>query len=84
MISFDQLAQMITTQWREELIYTIPPLPPEAKVVTGNPQQDAHMHYLETKFGIELLISRTVTGLSLTGYKVVDEKKFAWFVLRWS
>lgn len=56
-------------------------LPPEARVITGNPKYDAQIHYVLTEFGVEVELDR---DHAMEGYRVVDEKKFMMFLLRWS
>ena len=54
---------------------------PNARVITGNYVVDSRIYHFEVESGIEL----DVTGINLiTGYKIVDEEKFAWCVLRYS
>lgn len=56
-------------------------LPPEAQFITGNPVYDAQLHYVLVEFGVEVELDR---NHSMTDYRVIDEKKFFWFLLRWS
>jgi hypothetical protein len=57
------------------------PLEADARVVTGDYIVDSRIYHFEKASGIEL----DVSGLNLiTGYKIVDEEKFAWCVLRYS
>lgn len=56
--------------------------PPEAKVITGDPISDADFYYFEQESGLELKVSDDFT--QIVGYNVLDEKKFTWFLLRWS
>lgn len=56
--------------------------PPEAKVITGDPISDAAFYYFEQESGLELKVSDDFT--KIVGYNVLDEKKFTWFLLRWS
>ena len=57
------------------------PLPPEALVITGNPKYDALLHHVLVEFGVEVKLDR---DHRMEDYRVVDEQKFAWFLLRWS
>lgn len=73
---------MIYKQWDTETNSTPIVCPPEAKVITGNPNSDAHLHYLETECGITLHLSEDFR--SMVGYDVIDNNKFMLFVLKWS
>jgi hypothetical protein len=55
---------------------------PDAKVRTGNMRLDAVYHQFEKESGIVVHIEGS--NHDVTGYDIVDDKKFAWFVLRWS
>ena len=55
---------------------------PEARYITGNPKHDAQLHRIQVEYGIEVDVNPR--HHSLDDYRVVDEKKFAWFLLRWS
>ena len=52
---------------------------PDAKVVTGDYKLDLQIHNFEQDSGITIKLD----GRTVTGYEVVDEKKWAWFMLRW-
>ena len=79
-MNIDMLRPMVIKQYYNEGVPKIPP--PEAKVITGNPKDDAHLHFLETIYGLELTISRL--NNQILDYNVVDAEKFTWFVLKWS
>ncbi len=55
--------------------------PPEAPFVTGNPNYDAQLHYVLVEFGVEVELDR---HHDMEDYRVVDEKKFTMFLLRWA
>ena len=57
------------------------PLSPEALVITGNPKYDAQLHHVLVEFGVEVKLDN---DYNMKDYRVVDEQKFAWFLLRWS
>lgn len=60
-------------------------VPPEAKVVTGRPYQDAFLHHMLVKNGLELILNQTPKGYWVfVNHKVIDEQKYMMFVLRWS
>jgi hypothetical protein len=51
-----------------------------ARFITGDYVVDSRIYHFEQESGIEL----NVSGINnITGYKIVDEEKFAWFMLRW-
>ena len=53
---------------------------PDAKVVTGDYKLDLQLHNFEQDSGIAIKLDcRTITG-----YEIVDEKKWAWFLLEWT
>lgn len=57
------------------------PIGGDARFITGNYTVDSKIYHFEKASGIEL----DVSGINnITGYKIVDEEKFAWFMLRWS
>ena len=82
MIKIARVLEMISNQWREELCDKTLPLPPEARVVTGRQKGDAHLHFLKTQCGLELML--TSDARNVIAYDVIDEEKFTWFVLKWS
>jgi len=56
-------------------------LPPEARVVTGNPRHDAQLHYVLVECGVEVELNKYI---GIVDYRVVDEQKFLMFMLKWS
>ena len=73
----------LTTCWAEHVGDRKWKESPDAKVVTGDYKLDLQLHNFEQDSGIVIKLDldrrRTVTG-----YEVVDEKKWAWFLLKWS
>ena len=62
-----------------------PPLPPwEAKVVTGNQYIDNVLHLMLVENGIEVILGGENSANTIIDYHIVNEQKFAWFVLKWS
>lgn len=55
--------------------------PPEARVVTGNPKWDAQLHHAIVEYGVEVELGK---HRGVVDYRVVDEKKFTMFLLRWA
>jgi len=52
-----------------------------ARFITGDYVVDSRIYHFEKESGVEL----DVSGFKLiTGYKILDEEKFAWCVLRYS
>lgn len=56
-------------------------VPPEARVITGNPKYDAQLHHVLVEFGVEVKLD---LNNNMEDYRVVDEQKFTMFLLRWS
>ncbi len=56
-------------------------LPPEAKLITGVPRNDAQLHHVLVEYGVEVELNKYN---DIKDYRVVDEKKFMMFILRWS
>lgn len=61
-------------------------MPPKAKVVTGRINTDKFIHWMIEDNGVEMIYEpMPLQGVwRLKNYSVVDEKKFAWFVIKWS
>jgi hypothetical protein len=57
------------------------PRPPEALIITGIQVYDAQLHYVLNEFGVEVKLDN---DYNMKDYLVVDEQKFAWFLLRWA
>ena len=53
---------------------------PEAKILTGEYYHDSWLHIQSQQAGIEFLAENQ----KLTGYRIIDEQKYIWFLLRWS
>lgn len=81
-MDLELVKKIVVRQGQNEFLKKPIELPPEAKVVTGQIKEDAYLHFLETKCGVEILLSES--HHEIVGYNVIDEKKFSWFVLRWS
>lgn len=64
-------------------------LPGEAKVVTGIPRNDSFLHHMLTEHGVDIeletkQIQQTyATSWIMKDYKIVDDKKYSWFLLKW-
>lgn len=82
MIDLEFVKKIVVRQGQNEFLKKPIELPPEAKVITGRTKEDSYLHFLETKCGVEVHLSECYN--EIVGYNVVDEKKFAWFILRWS
>jgi hypothetical protein len=77
--------QIMLSREYQELGRNIPcPLSPEARFVTGNAKHDAQLHRILVEYGIEVQLSGRSGYNEITDYRVVDEQKFLWFLLRWS
>lgn len=55
----------------------------EAKVVTGDCKIDSYLHYVEKECGVALTLDLDFHN-TIRGYRIIDEQKFTWFVLKWS
>ena len=86
-MNFREFRKLAEYYWRENRASHA--IPGDARVITGNPHNDAFFYYMLKDNGVELILEqerRPTGGLQwrLTNYRVVDEKKFTWFLLRWS
>ena len=57
------------------------PVAPDTPVITGVARNDAIQHDMLINHGVELILN---SYWRVEDYRVVDEKKFMWFLLRWS
>ena len=73
----------LTTRWAETVGERSRKESPDAKVVTGDYKLDIQIHNFEQDSGIVIKLSLD-RPRTITGYEIVDEKKWAWFVLRWA
>jgi glutamyl-tRNA reductase len=71
----------MSRNWASETNPTIRPCPSEARYLTGYQDKDAMIHYFSLASGLDPIFS--LDTQSIVGYNIVDEKKFAWFMLRW-
>ena len=79
MIDLDTVKR-VAYKWSTENS-NLKPLVADARVITGDYTVDSRIYHFEQESGIAL----DVSGLNLiTGYKIVDREKCAWFVLRWA
>jgi len=61
------------------------PIAPDTPVVTGVARNDAILHDMLTKHGVELILKQSqFRNWQLKDYRVVDDRKFMLFLLRWS
>jgi hypothetical protein len=56
--------------------------PPEARFVTGDHKKDGMLHHFQVASGLEVELTEDFANVEEC--KIVDEKKFMLFVLRWS
>lgn len=82
MISVSNVKNMVIKCWGAEFRRKSVVLPPNAKFITGVVRNDAFLHYLETECGIELELAKHFTDMS--GYNVLDKRKFLMFTIKWS
>jgi len=76
----------IVRDWSDMVGKKVTDCPPDVKFVTGDYNIDRQLYYFEQESGIALHV--TIKGISnsnlIDGYEIVDEKKYAWFLLRWA
>lgn len=78
------LDRMVQSYFAEISKNGFPPLPPEAKVVTGNRYIDNVLHLMIVENGIEITLGSEYNANAIVDYHIVDEVKFTCFVLKWS
>lgn len=78
------IVKQMTFKWSVEVGKHIKDTPPEARFVTGINKIDSQIYYLEKESGLALDVSTEGGPTLIKGYDIVDEQKFAWFVLKWS
>jgi len=77
-----ELQILLSREFHEHGVYVPCDIVSEARYITGNPKYDAQLHRILVEYGIEVEVNSK--NHSLKDYRVVDERKFAWFMLRWS
>lgn len=82
-----EFRQMAERWWAANRINC--PIIGAARVVTGNPNNDALFHYMLVDNGVEMILEqerRPMGGVQwrLKDFKVIDERKFVMFSLKWS
>ena len=84
-----KLRKMAERHWRQDYREDMSSLS-EARVITGNPHNDLFFHHMLIDHGVELVFKEEINQQTLNkqwrlvDYRVVDEKKYMMFVLRWS
>lgn len=86
-MTISELRKMAERYWKQEYREDMSVLG-QARFITGNARNDLFFHYMLIKHGVELILKEEIgegkRQWRLTDYRVVDDKKFNWFVLRWS
>jgi len=77
-----ELQTILVREFQEHGVNVHCEIVPEARCITGNPKHDAQLHRILVEYGIEVDVNPR--HRIVDDYRVVDEKKFAWFLLRWS
>lgn len=77
-----ELQKILSREWNEEGQYRSWPLSPNARVITGNPRHDAQLHRILDEYGVEIEMNFRFT--TIENYQVVNEEKFAWFLMKWA
>jgi hypothetical protein len=60
------------------------PVAPDTPFVTGEVRYDAILHDMLVRHGVELILKQSHRNWKVEDYRVVDDKKFMLFMLRWS
>ena len=55
---------------------------PNIKFITGNLDNDAHLHCMETVYGVRMIFDPTFKNIK--DYQIIDKEKFTLFVLKWA
>jgi hypothetical protein len=74
----------LTSRWADKVGARRFEHSPDAKVVTGDYKLDTQLHNFEQDSGVVLQLSKSNQPRKITGYEVVDEKKWTWFLLEMS
>lgn len=86
-MSVSELRQMADRYWRQDYREDMSNLG-AARVITGLARNDLFFHHMLIEHGVEFILKEEVGNRSrqwrLEDYRVVDEKKYLLFVLRWS
>lgn len=75
-----ELQSMLTREWQQRGQYIPWHLHPEARVVTSHPKHDAQLHRVLVEYGVEVKLDQYHC---VKDYRIVDDKKFMMFLLRW-
>ena len=61
------------------------PIAPETPFITGVARNDAILHDMLSQHGVELILKQSqFRNWQLKDYRVVDDRKFMLFLLRWA
>ena len=61
------------------------PIAPDTPFVTGEGRYDAILYDMLVQHGVELILKQShFRNWRVEDYRVVDDKKFMWFLMRWS
>jgi HD-like signal output (HDOD) protein len=86
-MNVSELRKMAQRYWQESYREDMSVLD-QARFITGNLKNDLFFHAMLTKHGVEMILKEEVREgcrqWRLVDYKVVDEKKYMMFLLRWS
>jgi len=77
-----ELQKILSREWNEEGQHRSWPITGQARVITGSPRYDAQLHRILDEYGIEIEMDARL--ITIEDYRVVNEEKFAWFLLRWA
>lgn len=81
-----ELRQIADRYWRQGYREDMSVLG-QARVITGLARNDLFFHHMLIENGIEMVLKEDLSGQHkqwrLTDYRIVDEKKYMMFCLRW-
>lgn len=76
-----ELQRILSREYSELGRHVPVTITPEARFLTGNLRYDAQIHRILVEYGIELDLNHHHHGIE--DYRIVDEKKFMWFLMKW-
>jgi hypothetical protein len=79
-----ELLAIAEKYWHTEYDFNRP-IAPDTPFVTGEGRYDAMLHDMLVQHGVELIVTQShFRNWRVEDYRVVDDKKFMLFLLRWS
>lgn len=79
-----ELLAIAEKYWLTDYDHKKPPAP-DTPFVTGEVRYDAILYDMLSQHGVELILKQSGhRNWKLEDYRVVDDKKFMWFLMRWA